>query len=532
MVGKETSTLERPSLPKTESTRAELVCQLVAECIEAGKAEGQYSRRSLVQATAVKAGELIELLYRPQLKLNDKLDAASYGRLITKTIQASGCISSAQVLNDRSIRLRTSKCAFGGQQDSQACRLVLNVIGSIAARNFGYAKVDLHRGGGPEQPVCEHCVYLDPRQAAHHPGAEFRREDTDTQILTTPLNCLSLPPSSLSPDDEVQPTIVGRSQQMRRILGVLDTVAPTAATVLITGETGIGKECLARALHGLSDRAQGEFVGVNCGAIPESLIESALFGHERGAFTGAHAKQIGYFERANGGTLFLDEIDSLSLQAQVRLLRVLQEGEFERVGGRQLLRSGARIVAATNAQLKPAIDAGRFRSDLYYRLNVVNIHVPPLRERPEDLPVLIDHILSKLNQRYRQRITSLGTQAKRRLMHYHWPGNVRELENVLERSYLLATGARLDTIVFDEEYVNPHPIANTATTTRTPSPEAATWKDKGKAALRVQERQELEEALARHSGNVVQVANAMGYSRRSIHLKLRAHGIDPKAYRG
>jgi DNA-binding NtrC family response regulator len=320
---------------------------------------------------------------------------------------------------------------------------------------------------------------------------------------------------------------------MRRILGVLETVAPTAATVLITGETGTGKECLARALHDLSDRARGEFHGVNCGAIPESLTESALFGHERGAFTGAHGRHIGYFERANGGTLFLDEVDSLSPETQVRLLRVLQEGEYERVGGRQLLRSGARIVAASNAQLQTAINTGRFRSDLYYRLNVINIHIPALRARPEDIPVLIDHIMSKLNQRYGYRVTSLSEWAKRSLMHYHWPGNVRQLENVLERSYIFATGSRLDTVLFDEDHLNVStpPTTNMAAATPQTSKEAALWKNRGKTALRAQERQALEVALAQHGGNVTQAATAMGYSRRAIYLKLRTHGIDPKAYR-
>ena len=321
------------------------------------------------------------------------------------------------------------------------------------------------------------------------------------------------------------------SPAMRVVERLTIKVAPTSSTVLITGASGSGKGVIAQNIHQNSQRSNHSFIPVNCGAIPENLIESALFGHERGAFTGAHARQIGFFERANGGTLFLDEVDSLSPEAQVRLLRVLQEGEYERVGGRQLLRNGARIVAATNTQPQKAIETGRLRSDLYYRLNVVNIHIPPLRERPEDLPVLIDHILSKLNQCYGHRVTSLGERAKRSLMHYHWPGNVRQLENVLERSYIFAAGSRLDTVLFDEDHLQVSSTANVAAATPQPSKETAPWKHRGKAALRAQERQALEVALARHGGNVTQAATAMGYSRRAIYLKLRAHGIDPKSYR-
>ena len=515
----------------TKSRPAGLLGQLVAEAVQEDNAQGQQLRPPLVEQAASSGGELIELLYRSRLGLSDQLDAEAFSRLITETIQASGCLSTAQVVDSRSVRIMTSKCAFGGRQDSPACHLVLSVVGSIAAHNFGYAKVDLRRSGGSGQPLCVYCVELDPRRAARQPGMEFRYEDSSPEVLTAPPNGVLLPLSGVSAGDEPQPTIVGCSQQMRRILGILETVAPTAATVLITGETGTGKECLARALHGLSDRARGEFQGINCGAIPENLIESALFGHERGAFTGAHARHIGYFERANGGTLFLDEVDGLSPEAQVRLLRVLQEGEYERVGGQQLLRNGARIVAATNTQLQKAIETGRLRSDLYYRLNVVNIHIPPLRERPEDLPVLIDHILSKLNQCYGHRVTSLGERAKRSLMHYHWPGNVRQLENVLERSYIFAAGSRLDTVLFDEDHLQVSSTANVAAATPQPSKETAPWKHRGKAALRAQERQALEVALAQHGGNVTQAAAAMGYSRRAIYLKLRAHGIDPKSYR-
>jgi len=526
----EATDLDLPSPVNTQSRPGGLLGQVVADVLDACDKQGQELQSQFVQHAGTRAGELLEMLYRSQLGLDHELDVGAYGYLITEIIQASGCTTSVQINDNRSIRFITRNCPYysSGTQDSQACDLVHSVIGSIGARNFDYAKVDFRRVGEAVENICEQWICLNPSHAAHQPGIEYLRENSIPHVITSPLNCLSTPPSDVSLGIEPQPVIVGKSQQMHRILGVLDTVAPTTATVLITGETGTGKECVARALHGLSDRARGEFVGVNCGAIPENLVESALFGHERGAFTSAHARHIGYFERANGGTLFLDEVDSLSPEAQVRLLRVLQEGQYERVGGRQILRSRARIVAATNTQLPTALENGRFRSDLFYRLNVVNIHIPPLRERPDDIPVLVDYILEKLNQRYGGRVTSLGEQAKRSLMEYHWPGNVRELENVLERSHLFASGSRLDSVVFDLEVPR---TANTASAAPQSSPETAPWKRQGKAALLEQERRALEAALVRHQGNVSRVAEAMGYSRRAIYLKFHTHGIDPKVYR-
>ena len=526
----ETTDSNQPIPVKTQSSAGGLLRQVVADVLETCDIQqGKDLQTQFVQHAGAKTGELLEMLYRSQEGLDREFDAETYGRLVTEIIQASGCTTSVQIMDNHFIRFVTRNCPYydSESQDSQACNLVHNVIGSIGARNFDYTKVEFHREGEAIENICEQWICLDPSHAAHQPGIEYLREDISPHVLS-PVNCLSLPPTNLTLGIEPQPIIVGKSQQMHHILSVLNTVAPTAATVLITGETGTGKECVARALHGLSDRARGEFVGVNCGAIPENLIESALFGHERGAFTSAHAKHIGYFERANGGTLFLDEVDSLSPEAQVRLLRILQEGQFERVGGRQTLRSGARIVAATNAQLPTALESGKLRSDLFYRLNVVNIHIPPLRARPDDIPVLVDHILGKFNQRYGGRVTALGEHAKRSLMEYHWPGNVRELESVLERSYLFASGSRLDTVIFDLEV--PY---NTDTTPAAPpsAPETTPWKCQGKAALLEQERRALEAALVRHQGNVSRVAEAMGYSRRAIYLKLATHAIDPKIYR-
>ena len=232
--------------------------------------------------------------------------------------------------------------------------------------------------------------------------------------------------------------IVGQSPALRRVLKEVETVAPTDSTVLIYGETGTGKELIARAIHNLSLRRSNPFVKLNCAAIPTGLLESELFGHEKGAFTGAIAQRIGRFELANRGTIFLDEIGDIPLELQPKLLRVLQEREFERLGSTRTLHTDARLIAATNANLAERVDQKRFRSDLYYRLNVFPILVPPLRERHEDIPLLVRHFVQKYTRRMKKPIDTIPSAAMNALSEYHWPGNVRELENFVERiSYSL-----------------------------------------------------------------------------------------------
>src|SRR5262249_52483497 len=234
--------------------------------------------------------------------------------------------------------------------------------------------------------------------------------------------------------------IVGRSAALKRVLHQVETVAPTGSTVLILGETGTGKELIARAIHDAGQRRERTFVKVNCAAIPTGLLESELFGHERGAFTGAVSQRIGRFELANGGTLFLDEIGDLPLELQPKLLRVLQEQTFERVGGTRTLRVDVRLVAATNRNLEDAVVDGTFRSDLYYRLNVFPIVLPPLRERPEDIPDLVRYCVQRFARRLNKRIETIPSDAMEVLCRYDWPGNVRELENAIERAVILSTG--------------------------------------------------------------------------------------------
>jgi Nif-specific regulatory protein len=243
--------------------------------------------------------------------------------------------------------------------------------------------------------------------------------------------------------DAPLPEIVGTSPAMREVYRLIRLAAPTQASVLLVGETGTGKELAARAVHRLSHRADGPYVRVNCGALAESLLESELFGHVKGAFTGAIENKTGRFEAAHGGTIFLDEISSMSHKLQVKLLRVLQEQEFERVGESKTVHVDARVVAATNVLLEDEIKASRFRDDLYYRLNVVPIYLPPLRERREDIPALARFFLEKHSQENRRDPPELTPEVVRVLLEHDWPGNVRELENYMERAVVLTTGRTL-----------------------------------------------------------------------------------------
>jgi formate hydrogenlyase transcriptional activator len=237
--------------------------------------------------------------------------------------------------------------------------------------------------------------------------------------------------------------IIGQSSNLRQVLQQVEIVAPTDATVLVLGETGTGKELVARAIHDVSDRSRRPFVKLNCAAIPSTLLESELFGHERGAFTGAVAQRIGRFELADGGTLFLDEVGEIPLEVQPKLLRVLQEHEFERLGGTRTLKVDVRIIAATNRDLRGMVRARRFRDDLYYRLNVFPIAIPPLRERPDDIEALVGHFVDQFAVRMNRQIDVIPRETLDALRRYQWPGNVRELENVIQRAVILSTGPRL-----------------------------------------------------------------------------------------
>jgi formate hydrogenlyase transcriptional activator len=257
--------------------------------------------------------------------------------------------------------------------------------------------------------------------------------------------------------------IIGSSATLRRVLKRVETVAPTDSTVLIYGETGTGKELIARAIHDLSPRRAKAFVKLNCAAIPTGLLESELFGHEKGAFTGAIAQRIGRFEVANGGTIFLDEIGEIPLELQTKLLRVLQEREFERLGSSQTLRTDARLIAATNRDLEAMVSEQKFRSDLFFRLNVFPVHVPPLRQREGDIPFLVRHFAQQFSTRMNKVIETIPSATMDALCRYHWPGNVRELQNVIERAVIISTGPILDLDVADLQFRKATPEERPAT---------------------------------------------------------------------
>jgi two-component system response regulator HydG len=305
--------------------------------------------------------------------------------------------------------------------------------------------------------------------------------------------------------------IIAQSPVMVKLLDTVSQVAPSEATVLITGESGTGKELIAAAIHFNSPRRDGPFVQLNCAAIAETLLESELFGHEKGAFTGADRRREGRFCQADGGSLFLDEVSEMPLSMQVKLLRVLQEREFTRVGGDALLRVDVRLIAATNKHLPDLIAAGRFREDLYYRLNVVGLAVAPLRERREDIPLLAQHFLQAFAERNRKPLKGFTPQAMSRITRYSWPGNVRELMNAVERAVVLA---RADYLI-EEDF----PLLPAAE----PAPPVAA--SAGNLPLGEIEKATILRTLEAAGGNKSETARRLGITRRTLHKKLKAYGV-------
>lgn len=303
---------------------------------------------------------------------------------------------------------------------------------------------------------------------------------------------------------------------MQAVLALVERVAPTSATVLIGGESGVGKDLVARAIHEHSQRAAGPFVKINSTAIPETLLESELFGYEKGAFSGAMTNKPGKFELADKGTLFLDEIGDVPAAIQVKLLRVLQDREFERLGSTKTLKVDVRLVAATNRDLRAALEEGTFREDLYYRLNVVAIDIPPLREHKEDIPALAEFFLEKSTRESNQKVRGITPQAMKLLMDFHWPGNVRELQNVLERAVTLSSDTLLDV----------RDIHIDGAVRRASSDSTAALPDG--MTLEQWEEEMLREALRRANGNKSQAARALGLSRNALRYRLSKMGVaDP-----
>ncbi|MEE9531541.1 MAG: sigma-54 dependent transcriptional regulator [Syntrophobacteria bacterium] len=300
--------------------------------------------------------------------------------------------------------------------------------------------------------------------------------------------------------------IIGRSEAMQEVFETIKAVTDTNATVLITGETGTGKELVARAIHSNSSQRYGPFVATSCGALPETLLESELFGYEKGAFTGADRTKKGRFELAHGGTLFLDEVGDTSMKTQIKLLRALQEKSFRRLGGTDLIEVDARLITATNRDLVAAIDEGSFRNDLYYRLNVVSIHLPPLRGRKDDIPLLAAHFMNKYNVEFNKKFDRIERKAMDMMIDYHWPGNVRELENVIERATVIDQGP--------EVKVNHLPFCNVELL---PTEDLQTLQDV--------EKLHIEKMLARNDWNITKTARLLNIDRTTLHKKIKKSGL-------
>ena len=304
--------------------------------------------------------------------------------------------------------------------------------------------------------------------------------------------------------------IITKSSRMQRVIELIKVVAKSNATVLITGETGTGKELVARAIHSQSHRRGKPFIAISCAALPESLLESELFGHEKGSFTGAYAQKKGKFEVANGGTLFLDEVGEMSANIQVHLLRVLEEKEFTRVGGNEPIKVDVRVISATNKEPKRAIEKGEFREDLYYRLNVVTIELPPLRERKEDIPLLAQHFLNKFAQENHKEITEFSPEAMEFLLSYDWPGNIRELENAIERAVILAKDSLITIAGLPQKNM---PLARSAMPRKN---------------LREVEKDHILNVLSETGGNYSEAARILGITRMTLYKKARECSLGVK----
>jgi len=341
-------------------------------------------------------------------------------------------------------------------------------------------------------------------------------------------------------DDDTDAGIVGRSEAMQTIFKTIGQLSASDATVLITGESGTGKELVARAIYQHSRRSKQPFLAINCAAIPENLLESELFGHEKGAFTGATTQRIGKFEQGNHGTLFLDEVGDMSLATQAKILRVLQDGSFERVGGNQTVRVDVRIIAATNKQLEKAVADGQFREDLFYRLNVVRIHLPPLRERREDIKLLAGYFLRKFSRQLRQPVKSISPEAMEFLLQHSWPGNVRELENAIQRALIMSKGDVLLPADFTQEIlsarqakpevsVSPAPIQPKAgeTNLEALARQLFDWakQDSRRRLIPAVERELVIHALRETKGNQVHAARLLGISRATLRKRIEKFGI-------
>lgn len=426
---------------------------------------------------------------------------------------------------DHSWEVETHVRLFG-PQDDPVCWMLLGYASGYTSGFFGrsvlYKEVSCQGCGQ------SHCL-IEGRLAQEWPDRESLERDYDPDSMLTRIDELKstvdVLRSQLQPADDIGP-LVGRSASFRTAAELMAKAASTQVTVLLTGETGVGKERFARALHSMSGRAAKPFVAVNCAALPADLIESELFGAEKGAFTGAQSTRLGRFERAHGGTLFLDELGELPLPAQAKLLRVLQNGEVERLGSAEVHKVDVRVVAATNVDLEAAVEAGRFRRDLLYRLNVYPIRVPALRERVDDIEQLANHLLKKFTSLHGKQVPGLSDRALDAMRQHHWPGNVRELENLIERGVILTAPGQL--IAVDDLFPLLRQSAPLVPTTQgdllraTSDGGTALYDEMKRSGLSLEQLEEelIREAVQRHGGNLAAAARALGLTRPQLSYRL------------
>lgn len=501
----------------------------IIELMHANEQLGAEQSQQLIENIALTAGCFFEEVYRSSNdNKNGALNIESYIELILGLKNNIGGNFSLLSSNQESIAVRNSSCPFGEEVVNfpELCRMTSSVFGGIAARNFGYAKVEISKSIARQDGCCEVYIHLNSESVKDRPGIEYRefkggnKHDQKFELLQSRIEESMLKiwrkQSNKQAKKHQPPVIIANSEGMKKVLHAIEMIAPTTATILIQGPTGVGKELVARAIHAMSERCEKIFVPINCGAIAESLLESALFGHEKGAFTGAIEVHQGYFERAEGGTLFLDEIDSLSTAAQTRLLRVLQEGELERVGGTHAIQVNVRIISATNVNLLEKVEQGLFRNDLYYRINVVKLEIPALAERPKDLPALVELILQRMSKKHNKTVNSVSNDVMQKLIAYQWPGNIRELENTLERSLLFTRGTEITELKLDDNMSVPI---------------VADWKQLKEQAMAEVEQAFLKASLQQYQGNIKEIAAHMELSTRAVYNKLKKHDINPDKYR-
>ncbi len=413
-----------------------------------------------------------------------------------------------------------------GPQEEPVCWMLLGYASGYTTEFFGrpvyYKEMACQGCGG------QHCL-IEGRLAQQWPDAQSIAQDYDSESMLLRLDKLQseveVLRTQLQPEDDLGP-LIGRSPSFSRAIELLRKAAPTQVTVMLTGETGVGKERFARALHALSPRKDNTFIAVNCGALPAELVESELFGVEKGAFTGAQAARPGRFERAQGGTLFLDELGELPLAAQAKLLRVLQSGEIERLGGTQALKVDVRVVAATNVDLDAAVTSGRFRRDLLFRLNVYPIRIPALSERVDDIEPLAIHLLERFSALHGKQIPGFSDQALEAMRHHDWPGNIREMENLIERGVILGTsGQRIELenlfpALPSGMRITVSPAGSLERSPGSGAPEMLDLMKRHGMTLNDLEDALMSEAVQRHRGNVSAAARELGLTRPQLSYRL------------